>query len=157
MILRLTQDVLRHYPQVYFACHLAHPRPRTNEFRLTDKDIVLLGHLDHDAPMLAGPLARHLGVGAPALSAQLQRLEARGYLTRLPRPRDRRQIELRLTALGAEAVATTSILDPGRVTALLVQLKPADRGRAVRGLALLAQAARQLQFKYPRQRKEKSS
>jgi DNA-binding MarR family transcriptional regulator len=157
MILRLTQDVLRHYPQIYLACHLEHPRARTNAFRLTDKDIVLLGHLDHDAPMLAGPLARHLGVGAPALSAQLTRLAARGFIARRPRPRDRRHVELRLTALGAEAMATTSILDPGRVTALLVQLKPAERARAVRGLALLAQAARQLQFKYPKQRKGDSS
>ncbi len=153
MILRQTQDVLRHYPQIYFACHLEHVRARTNEFRLTDKDVVLLGHLDPDEPMLAGPLARHLGLGAPSLSAHLQRLEKRGFLTRRPARRDRRQIELRLTALGAEAMATTSILNPGRVTALLVQLKPAARARAVRGLALLAQAARQLQHKYPKQRK----
>lgn len=157
MILRFTQDVLRHYPQIYLACHLTHPRARTNEFRLTDKDIVLLGHLDHDTPMLAGALARHLGVGAPALSAQVARLEARGYLSRGAGRRDRRQVELRLTALGAEAMASTSILDPGRVTALLAQLKPAERARAVRGLALLAQAARQLQFKYPKQRKGKPS
>ena len=120
MITRFTQDVLRHYPQIYLACHLEHPRARTNRFRLTDKDIVLLGHLDRTTPMLAGQLARHLGVGAPALSAQLQRLELRDYLSRSVRPRDRRHVELRLTPLGAEALATTSILDPGRVTALLV-------------------------------------
>jgi DNA-binding MarR family transcriptional regulator len=153
MISRLTQDVLRHYPQIYHACHLTHPRGRTNRYKLTDKDIVLLGHLDPTTPMLAGPLARHLGIGAPALSAQLQRLEERGYLSRRARPRDRRQVELRLTPLGAEAMATTSILDPGRVTALLVQLTPSERTRAVRGLALLARAARQLQVKYPKQKK----
>ena len=33
------------------------------------------------------------------------------------------------------AMATTSILDPGRVTTLLVQLTPTERARAVRGLA----------------------
>ena len=43
MMLRFTQDVLRHYPQIHLACHLAHPRARTNTFHLTDKDIVLLG------------------------------------------------------------------------------------------------------------------
>lgn len=153
MILRFTQDILRHYPQIYLACHLVHPRARTNAFHLTDRDIVLLGHLEHDTPMLAGELARHLGVGAPALSAQIRRLEARGYLDRRAGRRDRRHVELRLTALGAEAMASTSVLDPGRVTALLAQLTPADRTRAVRGLALLAQAARQLQFKYPKRRK----
>jgi DNA-binding MarR family transcriptional regulator len=153
MITRLTQDVLRHYPQIYHACHLTHPRGRTNRYKLTDKDLVLLGHLDLIVPLLAGPLSRHIGVGSLALSAHIQRLEERGYLSRRARLRDRRQVELRLTKLGAEAMATTSILDPGRVTALLVQLTPTERARAVRGLALLARAARQLQEKYPKQRK----
>jgi DNA-binding MarR family transcriptional regulator len=153
MITRLTQEVLRHYPKIYLACHLEHVRARSNAFRLTDGDVVLLGHLDLTEPMPAGGLARHLGIGSPALSAQLQRLETRGLLSRRPARRDRRQIELRLTALGAEAMATTSILDPGRVTALLVQLKPAERARAVRGLALLAQAARRLQLKYPKKKR----
>jgi DNA-binding MarR family transcriptional regulator len=151
MIRQHTRDVLRHYPQIYFACHLEHTRARTNQFRLTDKDIVLLGHLDLDSPVNATPLARHLGVGASTLTAQLQRLEALGYLSRKASPRDRRHAELRLTPLGADAMATTSILDPGRVAALLVQLKPAERARAVRGLALLAGAARRLQLKYPKQ------
>jgi DNA-binding MarR family transcriptional regulator len=153
MIRRLTDDVLRHYPQIYLACHLEHTRARTNRFRLTDKDVVLLGHLDVDAPLRAGRLARHLGIGSSTLSAQLQKLEQAGYLTRTPHARDRRNIDLRLTSLGAEAMATTSILDSNRVTALLVQLAPAERARAVAGLAALARAARQLQFKYPKPRK----
>jgi len=153
MIRRLTRNLLRHYPQVYLACHLEHTRPRTNHHRLTERDVVLLGHLDEAAPIRAGLLARHLGVGSPALSAQVRRLEARGYVTRTPRPRDRRHIELRLTSLGAEASGTTSILDPGRVAALLVQLTPAERVRAIDGLALLARAARQLQLKYPKLRR----
>ena len=151
MIRQFTRDVLRHYPQIYFACHLAHTRPRTNKFRLTDKDLVLLGHLDQAEPVNAGPLARHIGVGASTLTAQMQRLESLGYVARKPHARDRRHVELRLTPLGAEAMATTSILDPGRVTALLAHMKPAERVRAVRGLALLSRAARQLQLKYPKQ------
>ncbi len=152
MIRRLTRDVLRHYPQVYLACHLEHTRARTNRFRLTDRDVVLLGHLDETAPVRAGWLARHLGVGSSTLSAQLQKLEASRYLTRTPQPRDRRNVELRLTRLGAEAMGTTSILNPGRVMALLAQLSPSERTLAVGGLALLARAARQLQSKYPKQR-----
>ena len=153
MIRRLTRDVLRHYPQVYLACHLEHTRARTNRFRITDKDVVLLGHLDETRAIGAGQLARHLGIGSSTLSAQLQRLEDAGYLVRGPGARDRRQVELRLTEHGADAMATTSVLDPGRVTALLAQLSPSDRTRAVAGLALLARAGRQLQFKYPKQRK----
>jgi DNA-binding MarR family transcriptional regulator len=150
MIRRLTRDVLRHYPQVYLACHLEHTRARTNRHRLTDKDVVLLGHLDEAAPIHAGRLARHLGVGSSTLSAQIQRLEQQGHLTRTPDPRDRRNVDLRLTTRGAEAMATTSILDPGRVTALLAQLSPSERTLAVGGLALLARAGRQLQLKYPK-------
>src|SRR4051812_38758898 len=152
MIRRLSYDVLRHYPQIYLACHLEHTRSRTNEFRLTDKDIVMLGHLDQTVPLGAGRLARHLGIGSPSLSAQLQRLEKSGYVRRKSDPEDRRNVEIRLTARGAEAMATTSILDPGRVTALLAQLSPAERTRAVDGLALLARAARLLQSKYPKSR-----
>jgi DNA-binding MarR family transcriptional regulator len=151
-ILTFTHAVLRHYPQIYLACHLAHPRPRTNALHLTDREIVLLGHLDQATPLLAGDLARHLGIGSPTLSVRIQRLTARGLLDRRAGRRDRRRLELRLTALGAEAIAATSVLDPGRVTALLARLKPAERLRAVRGLALLAQAARQLQFHHPKRR-----
>src|SRR4051812_28032398 len=131
MIRRLTRDVLRHYPQIYLACHLEHTRARTNRHRLTDKDVVLLGHLDEEQPVRAGHLARHLGVGSSTLSAQLHRLEQIGHLSRTPDPRDRRNVDLRLTSQGAEAMATTSILDPGRVTALLVQLTPSERTLAV--------------------------
>jgi DNA-binding MarR family transcriptional regulator len=152
MIRRLTRRILRHYPQIYLACHVAHTRARTNRFALTDKDVVLLGHLDEHTPLRAGPLARHLGIGAPALSAQLARLERLGYIVRTPHVRDRRRVDLLLAPLGAEALATTSILDPGRVTALLMQLSPEKRAAAVEGLALLAAAARRLQLKHPKRR-----
>ena len=145
-------DILRHYPQIYLACHLEHTRSRTNRFHLTEKDIVLLGQLDEESSLPAGRLARHLGITASTLSAALQRLETLGYLERRADARDRRRIGLRLTPQGAEALATTSILDPGRVTALLMQLKPAERKQAVAGLALLARAARKLQFKYPKRK-----
>src|ERR1041384_2060902 len=103
MIRRFTRDVPRHYPQIYLACHLGHPRSRTNFFRLTERDIVLLGHLDEKTPLRAGRLARHLGVNSSTLSAQIQRLEKEGHLTRKPDSRDRRNVDLRLTVQGAEA------------------------------------------------------
>ncbi|HZI62898.1 MAG TPA: hypothetical protein VFD62_19550, partial [Pyrinomonadaceae bacterium] len=57
---------------------------------------------------------------------------------------DRRKREIRLTARGAEAIASTSVLDAERVQALLKKLKPAERKAAVHGLALLAEGARRL-------------
>jgi len=156
MIRRLTREVLRHYPQIYFSCHLEHPRARTNVHQLADRDIVLLGHLDERQPMRAGLLARHLGIRASTLSAQLRSLAARGHLIRRAQPLDRRTSDLFITQQGANALAATSILDPGRVTVLLMQLSPEERTLAVGGLALLARAARQLQLKYPKARREES-
>lgn len=152
MIRRLTREILRHYPQVYLACHLAHPRARTNPAGLADPDIVLLGHLDEQEPMRPGLLARHLGIRPSTLSARLASLERRGHLVRRPQPQDRRHLGLFLTKKGAAALAATSILDPGRVTVLLMQLSPEERTLAVGGLALLARAGRQLQLKYPKRR-----
>ena len=151
MIRPLTRDVLRHYPQIYFACHLEHTRARSNPQCLTDRDVVLLGHLDENQPMRAGRLARHLGVGASTLTAQVQSLQRRKLLERETDTTDRRQVNLRLTRAGAEAMAATSILDPGRVNLLLMTLTPAERTLAVGGLALLARAARQLQLRNPKQ------
>lgn len=152
MIRRLARDVLRHYPQIYLSCHLEHPRARTNAYGLADRDVVLLGHLDEREPMRAGALARHLGIQPSTLSAQLQRLEQLGHLVRQPEPRDRRNLGLLITKKGATVLAATSILDPGRVTVLLMQLSPEERALAVDGLALLARAGRQLQLKYPKAR-----
>jgi len=109
----------------------------------------LLAHLDPDAGMTMGRLARHLGIGAPSLSAAIRRMEALGYVSRSPRPRDRRIIELRLTAQGSEAMASTSLLDTRRVASMLARLPAADRRRATVGLALLARAADKLQLSSP--------
>src|SRR5688500_8365101 len=95
---------------------------------------------------LASPraLAAHLGVAASTLSAAIARLERLGYITSSAPESDKRQRELRLTAKGAEAMASTSVLDVDRVRALLELLQPRERKAAVRGLALLAAAARKM-------------
>jgi DNA-binding MarR family transcriptional regulator len=86
-------------------------------------------------------------VAPSTLSAAIARLSELGYLTSEPNATDRRQRELRLTARGAEAISSTSVLDAERVEAVLSKLKPDERKAAVRGLALLAKAARKLKEK----------
>ena len=61
-----------------------------------------------------------------------------------PSKTDRRRRDLRLTPLGAKAMASTSVLDATRVQKLLALLTPEERKAAVNGLTLLAKAARQL-------------
>jgi DNA-binding MarR family transcriptional regulator len=83
-------------------------------------------------------------VAPSTLSAAIARFNRLGYLSSAPSPSDKRQRELRLTARGAEAIASTSVLDAHRVGELLKQLNAQERAEALRGLQLLARAARQM-------------
>ena len=87
------------------------------------------------------------GVVASTLSAALRRLEMLGYIANTPVADDRRRRNLTLTDRGAEAMAGTSVLDCERVKKLLATLSPRDRVAAVRGLGLLARAARTFRTK----------
>lgn len=130
-----------HYPQIYMACHTRHTRARSSAVHLSGRDSGLLVHLDEQRPTRPAALARHLGIGAPTLSAALQRLEALGYITRTRQGADRRAIDLRLSPRGAEALSASSVLETARVRALLRTMPPADRAAAIAGLSLLGRAA----------------
>ena len=140
-------EVQRLYPQIYIACHTDHVRAASTTWRISSQDASILVHLDRDSGLSPRALADHLGVAPSTLSAAIARLSELGYLTSKPNDADRRKRELRLTAHGAEAIASTSVLNAERVQALLDKLQPDERKAAVRGLALLARAARKLNEK----------
>jgi DNA-binding MarR family transcriptional regulator len=129
--------VQRCYPQIYLACHTRHHHRRTAGEPLTP-------HLDATTPMRAADLARHLGVVPSTMSAAIKRLTALGYIARDPDQRDGRAAALRLSRQGARAMQAGSVLETRRVAAMLARLSPAERARAVGGLAALAAAARSL-------------
>jgi DNA-binding MarR family transcriptional regulator len=52
-------------------------------------------------------LAEHLGMSLPATSALVQRLVVAGFVNRIGHPLERRRVQLKLTALGAEHLART--------------------------------------------------
>lgn len=137
-------EIQRLFPQIYLACHVDHVRATSTSWDLSSHDASILAHLDRDTPIRPRTLAGHLGVAASTLSAAITRLNSLGYLTSKPARSDKRQRELRLTPRGAEAIASTSVLDAKRVAQLLNHLNPDDRAAGVRGLQLLAQAARQM-------------
>lgn len=137
------------YPVVFHACHVHHPRARSNTQRLSDRDSSVLAHIGSGFARAARDLARHLGIGAPAMSAALQRLERLGYLERRARSRSQPTRVLTLTEAGRAAMQATSVLDTDRLTSLLAGMSARDRRRAVAGLQLLADAATHL----PRKRR----
>ena len=137
-------EIQRLYPQIYMACHNDHIRAASTEWRISSQDGSVLVHLDREAGIRPSALAKHLGVAPSTLSATISRLEKLGYLSNQPAPNDKRQRELKLTARGREAIAATSVLNTERVRALMKRLTPAERKAAVRGLSLLARAAREI-------------
>src|SRR5215210_407418 len=128
---QLVLEVQRYYPQIYLACHVDHVRMRSTKWRLSSQDSSILSHLDREHAMSPRQLASHLGVSASTLSATIARLERLGYLSSVATESDRRQRELRLTDRGAEAMASTSVLDAQKVASLLARLSAKDRKAAV--------------------------
>jgi DNA-binding MarR family transcriptional regulator len=138
------ETVVRCYPQIYLACHVAHPRAASSASGLSDRDSTVLGQLSESEPVTAAHLARHLGIQPSSLSAILTRLAGLGLIARRERAEDRRTLELRLTAKGKRAMEASSVLDAERVASMLARLSGAEREAALHGLSLLARAAREL-------------
>ena len=132
--------IQRAYPQLYLACHVEHTTRRRGH-GLSDRDTSVLAHLDELSPVSAGELARHLGIGASSMTAAIDHLEALGLVERT---RVGRRAQLRITRAGIEQMQATSVLDAGRVDALVATVPARQREQAVRGIELLAAAARRL-------------
>jgi DNA-binding MarR family transcriptional regulator len=137
-------ETQRLFPQIYLACHVDHIRAASTPWDLSSHDSSILAHLDREKPISPKMLATHLGVAASTISASIARLSGLRYLSSQPAKSDKRQRELRLTVRGSDAIVSTSVLDAKRVAQLLTHLNPVDSAAAVRGLQLLAQAARQM-------------
>ena len=131
--------IQRAYPQLYMACHVNHVTRRSGG--LSERDASLLAHLDELSPVSAGVLARHMGVGPSTITEAVDRLEA---LALVERTRRGRKVELRITAQGLALMQASSVLDTARVAALIAAVPARKRAEAVRGIELLATAARRL-------------
>jgi DNA-binding MarR family transcriptional regulator len=133
--------IQRLYPRIYHSCHVGHVRRRSTPFRLSPRDSAILAHLGPGGPVTARELGAHLGIGAPTMSAAITQLERLGYVRRAARAPRSPSRPIVLTALGKDAMQGTSVLDTGRLSALVRRLSPRERRRVVDGLALLAGAA----------------
>jgi len=133
------------YPQIYFACHTRHIRRASTAAQLSATDSTLLAHLDEEDAVRATALARHLGLAASTLSAAIARLVGLGYVIQQRDASDGRAVKLLLSSKGAAAMQASSVLESARVKRMLARLTLSDRKQALRGLAMLAKAARTAQ------------
>jgi len=135
------RQVMALYPRIYFACHTRHVRDAESHRLLSRHQASILDHLDEIDPTTVNDLARHMGVTAATMSIAIDRLERQGYAVRARDAADRRRVHVRLTSAGVRVRDSASVLDAPRVEALVAALTEEERALAVRGLALLAEAA----------------
>ena len=142
MPLAEVETVLRSYPQTYFACHKRHVRDPETAAILSGHQASVLDHLDDVQPTPLFDLARHMGVTASTMSLTIDRLVRGGYVVRERSAEDRRRLDLRLTPAGTRIKKQQKVLEPELVDAVLGHLDERKRRQALRGLELLAEAAR---------------
>lgn len=136
--------VLRCYPQIYFACHKRHVRDEATQAVLSAHQASILDHLDDVQPTSLFDLARHMGVTASTMSITVDRLVRGDYVVRERAQDDRRRLDLRLTAAGVGIKRQKKVLEPELVAAVLARLSDRRRAQALRGLELLADAAKEM-------------
>lgn len=136
--------VLRCYPQIYFACHRRHVRDEKTQNTISAHQASILDHLDDVEGTSMLDLARHMGVTASTISLTADRLERAGYVRRERSKQDARRVDLRLTPAGVRIKRQQKVLEPDLIAAMLGKLDEKRRKKALRGLELLAEAAREL-------------
>ena len=107
--------------------------PHAGAGRVTGHQLRLLRQLDDTDPVMVGELADYLGVTPSTMSLNLKRLEAGGLITRSRDPADRRVMNVLLTDEGRAIRDAAPPLDPSRVDALLMTMRPDEHeqiGRA---------------------------
>ena len=144
MIPAEVQTVLRCYPQIYFACHCRHVRDEKTHVQLSSHQASILDHLDDVEGTSLVALAQHMGVTASTMSLTVDRLERGGYVRRERSAQDGRRVDLRLTEAGVGIKKQQKVLEPELIAAMLRHLDPPRRREALRGLELLAEAAKEM-------------
>jgi DNA-binding MarR family transcriptional regulator len=136
-----TRHVMALYPRIDFACHARDVRDVESRKLLSRHQVNILDHLDEVDPTTVNELARHMEVTPATMSVALDRLESKGYVERARDAADRRRVQVRLSSAGVRVRDSASVLDFSRVEALVAMLTEDERAAAIRGLALLAEAA----------------
>lgn len=135
------------YARIYHACHGQHQNQQTSAPGLSQRDATILAHLDRASPITPTLLAKHLGVSKSTMSEAIKFLVAQGYV-QLGKNTDGRSHQLVLTDAGQQAMSACSVLETGKLSALLSVLSEPELSKAREGLELLAAASLRLTLKH---------
>ena len=81
---------------------LRHAAATAKRMGLEASELAALEHLQAAGPMTHKRLGERLSMSPGAITAMIDRLEARGYVERIPNPEDRRSALVRITRRGIE-------------------------------------------------------
>ena len=101
----------------------------------------VLGRLRH-GPRPAGAISAELGIAAPTLTRQLQKLEDNGFITRAIDTDDRRRILVALTTNGKSVLAEHRVFRDSPLMQAAGELTTTQRRDLVENLARLTRLAR---------------
>lgn len=104
------------------------------EHDITHAQVDALQFLSRHDPNCVGDLASGLGISYPAATKAVDRLVAKGLVTRREGERDRRQSELTLTPEGRELVETLKVARRERLDAIFARMSGEDQKAMLRGL-----------------------
>jgi DNA-binding MarR family transcriptional regulator len=93
-----------------------------------------------EGPMRLGALSRRLGIAPSTLTRNVERIEARGWVERVPDPVDGRALEMHLTTDGRTRARALEDQNQQFARYLLAELPPERRERVLAGLLDLLEA-----------------
>ncbi len=96
-----------------------------------------------EGPRSAGALAAELGVSAPSLTRQLQKLEDHGLIVRAIDPEDRRRVVVTLTASGQKTLEDHRVFGGSPIALAAGELTARQQRDLIRNLEALIRLARE--------------
>lgn len=107
--------------------------------------LAAMQHLHLSGPLTVGEQADHHGLSRPTMTELVDRLEERGFVSRLTDDRDRRRVFVWLTDVGRQrAEASLQVLDADTLAAAIKHLTITQRRHLVLGMQALAHNLKEL-------------
>jgi len=112
---------------------------------VTPRMLGALQHLAVAGPLTIGEAAAHLDLSKAAATELVDRLTAKGLVTRMRDDRDHRRVFVWLTEAGrAQAAAHPRVLEGDVLARAMEHMRPDDRAHLIEGLRALVEVGKEL-------------